>query len=170
MASHSLLDVPAPSISEAKADELLAADRFDIAALAAKADHRFRSGDHRGASAYYSVISNLVRQRGLADPAALKIARRAADIMQWLSQRFVDHVVASVDGAGVPPEQQPPRFRKALDILLGRRGRDPETTAFPQLPKLFFYPDLPKVDFVDPAAFPWRSKLEACFPAMRAEA
>lgn len=170
MASDSILDVPAPAISEADAEQRLALDNFDVAALAAKADHRFRSGDHRAASAYYTMISNIAQQGGAADSASVEIARRAAAMAQWLVQRFIDHIITSISEAGIPEEQQPPRFRKALQILLGQRSRDPEATEFPQLPKLFYYPDLPKVDFVDPSIFSWQSKLEACFPAMREEA
>ena len=89
---------------------------------------------------------------------------------QWLARRFQQHLLTSIDRSGIPPEAQPPRFQKSLQILLGERARDPENSRFPQLPKLFFYPDLPNVDFVDPAVFPWREKLEAHFPAMRQEA
>lgn len=163
------INVATPPFSEAEAERRLAHNPTDLEALAAKADHRFLSGDHRGASAFYSMAERAAQAGSASGATSRAIGTRAATMGHWLVRRFIDHVVTSLNRA-VSPEHQPPRFRKSVEILFGQRPRDPEATNFPQLPKLFYYPDLPNVDFVDPDTFPWRSALEGCFPAMRQEA
>ncbi len=39
-----------------------------------------------------------------------------------------------------------------------------------QRPKFFYFPDLPSTPFLDPYLHPWAARLEAAFPAIRAEA
>lgn len=163
-------DFPSPTMAEADADTRIARDHFDIVALGAKAEHRFRSGDHRAAAAFYSMVARVSRERGISNGGVGVIAARAGAMVDWLTHRFRDHVAQSLDQAGFPVETRPARFQQALEMLMGERLRDPVTEEFPQLPKLFYYPGLPYVDFADPSAFPWANALEACYPAMRDEA
>jgi aspartyl/asparaginyl beta-hydroxylase (cupin superfamily) len=157
-------------MSEAEAEQKLALNRFDLAAVGAKADHRFRAGDHRAAAAFYSMAARIARERGVSDRASASLAERASNMARWLAERFRHHLIQAVARSRASSGDFPPRFAKALQILLGDRPRDSEISEFPQLPKLFFYPDLPLVDFVDPDIFAWRPALEAHFPAMREEA
>lgn len=159
-------EVVVPDIGEAAADEQLARDRFDVPALVAKADHRFLAGDHRAAAAFYSFAAKCASAR--AD--ASETARRAQRMTDWLAQRFRDYILSGLESAGFPRGSWPERFRAAVQIMFGERQRDPVYERFPQMPKMFFYPGLPYVDFVDPAAFPWWAELEGRFEEMRAEA
>ena len=163
-------EVGLPDISEATADELLARDRFDVPALVAKADHLFLSGDHRGAAAFYSFAVKCATARGVPDERAAAAASRATALKSWLADRFRHHILSSLDAAGLPREYWPPRFRLALEILLGDRPRDLVYEEFPQAPTSFFYPGLPYVNFVDPTVFAWRKSVEAKFADMREEA
>lgn len=163
-------EFPMPALAEADADARIGRDHFDLPALGAKAEHRFRAGDHRAAAAYYSMVASVAEQRGPATGETGSVAARAIAMVDWLTRRFRDHVTAALDQAGYPLEARPARFQQALEMLMGQRLRDPVIENFPQLPKLFYYPGLPKVDFVDPEKFEWADQLEACFPAMREEA
>lgn len=161
--------VPEPSISEIEADQQLASERFALKALVAKADHRFRSGDHRGAAAYY----NFAVKRASAVPGDVRAAQdmhRAKTMVEWLAGQFRHHILSSLEDQGLPDSNWPDRFRTAVQILLGDRQRDLVTERFPQIPRRFFYPGLPYVDFVDPAIFPWREAVEGQFDVMREEA
>jgi Aspartyl/Asparaginyl beta-hydroxylase len=159
-------DVQAPEFAEADAEQRLARNRFDLSALVAKADHRFLAGDHRAAAAFYAFAAKCSAQQSPKTPAA----SRALEMTGWLAGRFRHHIVVGLEAAGLPSDDWPHRFRKALEIMFGERQRDLVFEQFPQMPNIFFYPDLPYVDFVDPALFPWRTALEAHFGELRDEA
>jgi aspartyl/asparaginyl beta-hydroxylase (cupin superfamily) len=57
-----------------------------------------------------------------------------------------------------------------LEMMLGERERKPEFRRYPQTPLVFYYPDMPHVEFADPADFAWGRAVEAAYPAMREEA
>jgi aspartyl/asparaginyl beta-hydroxylase (cupin superfamily) len=88
----------------------------------------------------------------------------------WLAERFRHHIISGVEGAGFPKEAWPARFREALAIMFGERERDLVVQRYPQLPRLFFYPGLPYVDFADVAQFHWRKELESRHRELRDEA
>jgi aspartyl/asparaginyl beta-hydroxylase (cupin superfamily) len=158
-----------PTLDEAEAERRLAQNRFDLPALVAKADHRFRAGDHRAAAAFYAFIVKS-SAAGLSVPADAAAVERAAQLRDWLADRFRHHILSSLEAAGFASRDWPERFRDGLEIMFGDRPRDLVVEQFPQLPNIFFYPDLPYVDFVDPELFPWRAQLEAQFPELREEA
>ena len=158
--------VQAPEIAEAEAEQRLTQNRFDVPALVAKADHRFLAGDHRAAASFYAFAVKCSAQQG----SNTLPADRAREMRGWLAERFRQHIVAGLETAGFPSGDWPPRFSKALAIMFGERQRDLVFEQFPQMPNIFFYPDLPYVDFVDPSLFPWRTALEACFRELRDEA
>lgn len=158
--------VQAPGITEAEAEQRLTQNRFDVPTLVAKADHRFLAGDHRAAASFYAFAMKCAVQHGSNTPAA----NRAREMRDWLAERFRHHIVAGLEAAGFPSGNWPPRFSKALEIMFGERQRDLVLEQFPQMPNIFFYPDLPHVDFVDPSLFAWRTALEARFRELSDEA
>lgn len=158
-----------PTIDEATADQRLAVDRFEIATLVAKGDHRFLVGDHRGAAPFYAFALKCAAARGVPDQDAAAAAQRAERLKAWLADRFRHHILSSLEGAGWPSNGWPDRFTAAVQILFGDRERDLVYEEFPQLPTSFFYPDLPYVDFVDPSVLPWRGAIESRFEQIRDE-
>jgi aspartyl/asparaginyl beta-hydroxylase (cupin superfamily) len=165
-----LLDAPsvaAPRLDEPVADARLAANRFDMTALVAKADHRFLAGDHRGAAAFYAFA---VKTAGREPSASPEEVRHASEMRDWLGARFRHHILAGLETGGFAENDWPARFRAAVQIMFGERQRDLVYERYPQLPQLFFYPGLPYVDFADTSAFAWRDGLESCFAAIRDEA
>ena len=64
---------------------------------------------------------------------------------------------------GLPPEGWSPRFARALDIAAGRRK------LYFQQPTVFNYPELPNVQYYDPADFPWVRPIEAATAEVRTE-
>ena len=165
-----MLNMSTPAMSETEAEARLARNNGDILALGAKADHRLIAGDHRAAASFYSAIMRMADAGWALDAASGAIARRASQMVEMLARKFCDHIDSAIDRAGYPKPARPPRFQQAVEILFGERERPRSAAAYPQQPKLLYYPGLPQIEFADPAAFPWKDKLEACFAAMRAEA
>ena len=151
------IDRPDPAFSEAEADRRIGANRDDILATLAKADHRVIARDFRGASAFYGAVGRLAGAGAAIDRSALLRARDAA---LWLDQRFGEVLRDGLAATGLGPAQRHPRFHKSLEIMMGRRQRDPVFTRFPQMPQSYFYPDLPQVEFADHAAAAWRDQAE----------
>jgi len=162
--------VPVPSLSEAEADARLQSGNFDLEAMLAKADGRFHSGDGKAAASFYRAIARFIQQRGAKNLAEADAAERCAAMSAWFDIRFKDHLLASLDNAGFTRSNRHPRFQKSLEMMLGERDRLPEFRQFPQIPLVHYYPDLPYVQFADPTAFGWVSKLEAEFPSLQEEA
>ena len=151
------VDHPDPAISEVEAEARIAADRNDIEATLAKADHRMLACDYRAASAFYGAVGRLAGGGAAIERSELLRARDAA---LWLDQRFGEVLREGLSAAGLGPAQRHPRFQKSLEIMMGERPREPVFTRFPQMPQSYFYPDLPQVEFADHAADQWREAIE----------
>jgi hypothetical protein len=161
------IDQPDPRMSEAEADARMAARRDDILATMAKADHRMRARDFRGAAAFYGAVGQLA---GRGVPIERSELLRARDAAVWLENQFGVMLREGLEKAGFGEGRRHPRFQKALDIMAGRRQRDPVYDRFPQMPQTYFHPDLPLVHFAETSQFAWREAVEAATPAILEEA
>ncbi|MGH6786134.1 MAG: aspartyl/asparaginyl beta-hydroxylase domain-containing protein [Novosphingobium sp.] len=157
---------PDPAIAEAEAERRLAADNRDIVATLAKADHRMLARDWRAAGAYYGAVGRLAGQGAALDRGELL---RARDASQWIDGRFAEMLLEGLDRAGLTSAERHPRFQKALDIMLGRRARDPEYVRFPQQPMTYYYPDTTYCQFADARGFAWTEALQAATPTIVGE-
>lgn len=154
----SSIDNPDPAMEEGEADRRLAVDRRDILATLAKADSRMRARDHRAANAFYGQVGRLAGEGVPIDRSELL---RARDACLWLADRFRLNIVEGLERKGITPGQMHPRFAKSLAIMFGEMARNPAYERFPQIPQMYFYPDLPYLQFDDPSRHPWTSELEA---------
>lgn len=161
------IEQPDPTIAESEADQRLAANRNDIEATLAKADHRMLATDYRAAAAFYGAVGRLAGS-GIAIEREKLL--RARDAALWLDRRFGEILFEGLEKAGLGPGQRHPRFQKSIEIMVGQRQREPVYTRFPQLPQSYFYPELPQVDFADAAGGSWREAVEAVTPAAISEA
>lgn len=158
---------PDPALPPVEAETRITANPGDIVAILAKADHLMLANDWRAAAAWYGAVGRLAGQGAAIDRAELLRARDAA---LWLDGRFAEMLLEGLEQAGLGQGQRHPRFEKAIEIMTGRRQRDPVYDAFAQVPQSFFYPDLPLVDFADAGGFPWRDVLREHTPVILAEA
>ncbi|OGS50060.1 MAG: hypothetical protein A3J40_11480 [Erythrobacter sp. RIFCSPHIGHO2_12_FULL_63_10] len=161
------IDRPDPAISEAEADSRLGRNRRDVSAMLAKADSRMLAGDHRAANAYYGQVDRLA---GEGEPIAHSELLRARDAKLWLAERFRLSILDGLAAHGVDRKAMHPRFAKSLAIMFGEEQRAPVFQRFPQLPNMYFYPDLPHVEYADPAGQDWIGAVEAQTDAILAEA
>lgn len=161
------IERPDPAISEAEADLRLGRNRRDGVAMLAKADNRMLAGDHRAANAYYGQVGRLA---GEGEPIAQSELQRARDATAWLAERFRLSILEGLAARGVDRKAMHPRFAKSLAIMFGEQQRAPVFQQFPQLPNMYFYPDLPHVEYADPAGHGWIGAVEAQTGAILAEA
>lgn len=162
--------VPHPATSEAEAEQRLHNNRFDVGALMDKADHRFHAGDHRAASSYYRAVVRSYAQHGAQSFDDRVRLGRAEQLVAWFDALFREHMLGSLEKAGFGPTMRHPRFQKSLEMMLGERERPPVYQRYPQMPLVYYYPDLPYVQFANPGEFDWVSGLQAEFGEIRDEA
>ncbi|MBD2841824.1 aspartyl/asparaginyl beta-hydroxylase domain-containing protein [Erythrobacter rubeus] len=152
------IDRPNPAMDEAEADRRLGADRRDALAMLAKADNRMLAGDHRAANAYYGQVGRLAAEGAPINRSELL---RARDACEWLARRFGDVIREGLVERGLAVGDMHPRFAKSLALMLGERQREAVYVRYPQMPQMYFYPDLPHVEFADPNSAEWAAMIEA---------
>lgn len=149
---------PEPRFDLAETERRLERNRTDSAAMLSKADHFLLAGDLRSAGAWYRGVLNLA-----AEGRAVSFGERAKAeaAVEWIGQRQRQLLREGLDRAGLTRAERHPRFQQSLEIMLGERPRGTEGGNYPQLPQTYYYPDMPYVQFADPADYAWRASLEA---------
>ncbi len=158
---------PQPAMTEVEADRRLSSDPRDILALLAKADWHLTADDLRSATAYYRAVLQFSRHDARISVAEVQ---RVDDTARWIDARYQEHLLESLDLAGFDERNRHPRLQKSLDILFGKRQRDPVDEPFPQFPNSYFYPDMDYVEFAETDNLPWAGIIADNFTAMHNEA
>ena len=147
---------------ESALDRLLAIEPRAVRGLIMKGDCRARAADDRSAVDYYRTALRI--GAGPSDsPEVTAELRRAQAAVTRLEALFAQRMEASLAAKGLPPENRSPRFQHALDIVAGRKQ------IYLQEPTVFFFPELPQIQFYDRADFAWVPAVEAATDAIRAE-
>jgi aspartyl/asparaginyl beta-hydroxylase (cupin superfamily) len=151
-----------PAGEEAALDRLLALEPRMVRAHIMKGDCRLRAGDHGAALGFYESA------RILADgqPVPAELQSELARVQSTSTQLRADVEArreAALEAQGLPPGARSPRFQAALDILAGRRR------IYVQEPTGFYFPELPQIQFFDPADFGWVPEIEARTRVIRDE-
>ena len=147
---------------ESALDRLLAIEPRAVRGLIMKGDCRARAADDRSAVDYYRTALRI--GAGPSDsPEVTAELRRAQAAVTRLEALFAQRMEASLAAKGLPPENRSPRFQHALDIVAGRKQ------IYVQEPTVFFFPELPQIQFYDRAGFAWVPAVEAATGAIRAE-
>ncbi len=149
--------------SAAAIDHALTLSPNDLTALLAKADYLASEGDRRGASAFYGAALHYMPRFAQLPPHLQEGLRRAQAANHRVASELEDFIRAKLEADGFGAAQAPPRFARAVDLLLGKRR------AYPQAPQYFFYPELPPIQFFDRRAFPWLEAVEAATADIRTE-
>ena len=135
----------------------LAAEPRHLGALLAMGALKARTGDDRGATAFFRTALN---QAALSPPPPNLHAmlQRAAAHVEASASRFEAHLAESIGDA-----RKLPRIAHAMDLLTGK------TPLFLQQPSMFYFPGLPQRAFYERSEFDWLEGVEAATPAMQAE-
>lgn len=151
----------ATAAEEAALERTLALAPRHVPALIRKGDLRHACADTRAAHSFYHAALKIAGgMRSVPEPWRADLTRIGTAIRQS-TQELERHLLADLARAG--QEVGSGRAAHAIELLLGRRQ------IYFQQPRIFYYPELPQIQFYDPAAFQWVRTLERATPAIRAE-
>jgi aspartyl/asparaginyl beta-hydroxylase (cupin superfamily) len=151
-----------PEAEEAVLNRLLELDPRSLRGLIMKADCRALAGDEGTARQFYRTALGFA-DTGQVPPDAVPEVERARQALAAIDDRFHAKRERLMRKRGFPPESWSPRFRHALELAGGKRRQ------YLQQPTVFNFPELPQVQFYDPAAFDWTPRVEAATAEVRAE-
>lgn len=158
-ACHAQKDTAA---AEAALDRVLEIEPGAVRALIMKADCCADSADPRVAAGLYKKAIRLAEGQSLPRDLLAEL-QRAETAAAQLDARFAAHLETSLSADGLPPERRSARFQQSLDVMANRMR------IYLQEPTGFYYPELPHIQFYDPAQFSWAPAVEAATDAIRRE-
>jgi aspartyl/asparaginyl beta-hydroxylase (cupin superfamily) len=147
---------------EAAVDRVLQIDARSLRGLIMKADCRATAGDQPAARQYYRTAIGIAETSGVPPDAAPEVDHARAALGQ-LEDVFHAKRERLMTKRGFPAGSWSPRFAHALELAAGKRRQ------YFQRPTIFTYPELPQVQYYDPAEFDWTAKVEARTGTIRAE-
>ena len=144
-------------------DQVLVLEPRNLRALVLKGDLLAKAGDARNASAFYqlAVLSAPPAHELPAEPRT-DLARAVAMCKQY-AEEFEQSLRELLIPAGLLEQGQADRFRQSFEIMLGKKK------IFFQQPRIYYFPELPQIQFYDRNDFPAFDKLEAATADIRAE-
>lgn len=147
---------------EAALDQLLTLEPQAVRGHIMKGDCRAQAGDDRKALQRYE-IALLIAGNQEVPPDLRGELQRAKTWVGQFKARIVEQREVKLSASGLPPHKRSARFQQSLDILAGRKR------IFVQEPTGYYVPELPQIQFFDPADFEWVSALEAATDVIRQE-
>ena len=151
-----------PAAEEAAVDRLLQLDPRSLRGLVMKGDCRALAGDQGAARQFYRTAIGIAETSSVPPDAAPEV-ERARKALAELDEAFHAKRERLMATRGFPADSWSPRFRHALELAAGKRRQ------YFQRPTIFTYPELPQVQYFDPAEFDWTPKVEAATAEIRAE-
>lgn len=147
--------------AERAIDQALSLDPRNIRSLIFKGDRRHAAGQSRNAATYYdaalrSAASVPQRPQDLANELA-----RVQAITQTIMAQYEAEILERLKSEGFERPEQSARFKKSLDILVGRRS------IYVQEPTSYYFPDLPQIEFYNRSRFDWVEAVESQTDAIR---
>jgi aspartyl/asparaginyl beta-hydroxylase (cupin superfamily) len=151
-----------PAAEEAAVDRLLQLDPRSLRGLVMKGDCRALAGDQGAARQFYRTAIGIAETTSVPPDAAPDL-ERAHQALAELDEAFHAKRERLMARRGFPADSWSPRFRHALELAAGKRRQ------YFQRPTIFTYPELPQVQYFDPAQFDWTPAVEAATADIRAE-
>jgi aspartate beta-hydroxylase len=143
-------------------DRTLALDPRHLPALIRKGDLYMARSDPRAANSFYRAAVKIAGTLPALPPEWRAEIERIGKVIDGNARTFERHLLSALDGHGLH-EPGGRRFGRALEIMLGRRQ------VYLQQPQVFYFPELPQIEFYEREQFPWAAALERETAAMRAE-
>ncbi len=148
---------------DAALDKALELEPQNLGALILKGDHLAALGNARSAVSFYRHAIRVAPPAGEMPAALRDELGRARKMCERYAGDFEGFLVERLFRHGLGNDRSTARFRHSLDILLGRKQ------IYFQQPSMFYFPELPQVQFYDREAFPWLDEVEAATDDIRAE-
>lgn len=144
-------------------DKALELEPRNLRALILKGDMIAGEGDKRRAATFYMTALRIAEQAPQLPPDVQQDVARMEDAIDKHTAEFgafLRERVETLSGAPLKPQS---RFAQSLEIMTGAKQR------YFQQPRRYYFPELPQVQFYDPAQFEWRETVEAATDAIRGE-
>lgn len=143
-------------------DRTLELNPRNVPALIRKGDIYTAQADARAATTFYRAALKIARSMRSTPAEWRAELDRIASLVQGNTRAFEQHLLEDLGRAGLG-QSGTERFSRAVDLLLGRRQ------VYLQQPQVFYFPELPQIEFYDRADFPWAKSLEQDAAAIREE-
>jgi aspartate beta-hydroxylase len=143
-------------------DRTLELDPRHLPALIRKGDLYMTRSDPRAANSFYRAAVKIAGMLPALGQEWRTEIERIAKVIDSNSRVFERHLLSALDGHGLK-EPGARRFARALEIMLGRRQ------VYLQQPQVFYFPELPQIQFYERQQFPWTVALERETAAIRGE-
>jgi len=143
-------------------DRTLELDPRHLPALIRKGDLYMARSDARAAISFYRAAVKVAGTLPALGEEWRAEIERVSQLIESNSRVFERHLLAALDGQGLH-EPVNRRFARALDVMLGRRQ------VYLQQPQVFYFPELPQIEFYEREQFSWAAALERETAAIREE-
>ena len=151
------------SIAHAMAERAIVLQPKNLRAALVKAELLTAEGNLRGANFYNGVALDIAHGGSGLPPDLAGGVERARKARARVKANMLGLIEEDLRTAGYSERSSNPRFKLALDVLVGRKQ------PYFQQPKRFYYPELPNRQFYPREEFPWMDALEAATDAMTNE-
>lgn len=149
--------------AEALVDRILAVAPSSFLALMLKADLLVEAGKRRTATSFYSAAARIARSYSGDISHIESEVQRAEQFCAQSSKLYEEFLREHLSSEGFAVSDPASRFGMSLDILFGRQQR------YAQEPTLFYYPDIPTIQFYKRQDFPWVAGVESVWEEIRSE-
>ena len=144
-------------------DQALMHEPRNLRALVLKGDLLARAGDARSASAFYQLAVRTAPPAHELPAEPRTDLARAEAMCKGYAEEFERSLRDRLIGEGFLEARSADRFRQSFDIMLGKKK------VYFQQPRIYFFPELPQIQFYDRNDFPAFDKVEAATADIRAE-
>jgi aspartyl/asparaginyl beta-hydroxylase (cupin superfamily) len=146
--------------AETGIDEVLSREGKNLRALIVKGDLLAGRNDEQNAAAHYTLALRVAATLPSVPPAIAKDLSRIQEHIQQLNQLFQQHLLEQLASVGYQRASAPSRFNEALDLMMGVKAREEESERYPQMPHVFYMPQIPYRTFYPNEHLPWMESLE----------
>jgi aspartyl/asparaginyl beta-hydroxylase (cupin superfamily) len=144
-------------------DRLLAIEPRNFRGLIYRGDLFAAHGDARSASSFYVAAIQVAPPANQLALDAAQDLRRVQAIVQKNAADYQKFMLDRMIASGFDPATSSSRFAQSLDIILGKRQ------VYVQQPKVYYFPELPQIQFYGREPFPWLERLESYMGRISAE-
>jgi aspartate beta-hydroxylase len=143
-------------------DRTLELDPRHVPALIRKGDLYTAQSDARAATSFYRAAIKIAGTLPALGPEWRAEIERISALVEGNSRQYERHLLSDLGPYGLR-EPGARRFARALEVMLGRRQ------VYLQQPQVFYFPELPQIEFYEREQFPWAVALERETSAIREE-
>ncbi|MBI3675420.1 MAG: aspartyl/asparaginyl beta-hydroxylase domain-containing protein [Proteobacteria bacterium] len=144
-------------------DRALEIDPRNMRALMLKADHFANSGDNRAAASFYRMVLRVAPPPAQLPPDLAQDVRRAQAMSDQYAGEYASFLREHLSKKGFDEKHSSSRFTQSLDLMLGKKR------LYLQEPRVYYFPELPQIQFYDRKTFPWLDAVEAATADIRVE-